>query len=106
MLLGIDTLMDMGRTAMNVIGNCMAAAVVARWEGELKPPAISLTACVLYDSSMRSFVLFLSPRKEVQPQSVLLIATSHFSVAPSSATIWYPMTHAPGEGLRRTRGHA
>jgi proton glutamate symport protein len=35
MLLGVDTLMDMGRTAMNVIGNCMAAAVVARWEGEL-----------------------------------------------------------------------
>ncbi|MGD0292750.1 MAG: cation:dicarboxylase symporter family transporter [Terracidiphilus sp.] len=37
MLLGVDTLMDMGRTALNVIGNCMAAAVVARWEGELKP---------------------------------------------------------------------
>jgi proton glutamate symport protein len=37
MLLGVDTLMDMGRTAMNVIGNCLAAAVVARWEGELKP---------------------------------------------------------------------
>jgi proton glutamate symport protein len=36
MLLGVDTLMDMGRTALNVIGNCMAAAVVARWEGELK----------------------------------------------------------------------
>jgi proton glutamate symport protein len=40
MLLGVDTLMDMGRTAMNVIGNCLAAAVVARWEGELKPAAI------------------------------------------------------------------
>jgi len=39
MLLGVDTLMDMGRTALNVIGNCMAAAVVARWEGELKPMA-------------------------------------------------------------------
>ena len=39
MLLGVDTLMDMGRTAMNVIGNCLAAAVVARWEGELKPAA-------------------------------------------------------------------
>jgi len=38
MLLGVDTLMDMGRTAMNVIGNCLAAAVVARWEGELGPP--------------------------------------------------------------------
>jgi proton glutamate symport protein len=34
MLLGVDTLMDMGRTAMNVIGNCMAAAVVARWENQ------------------------------------------------------------------------
>jgi proton glutamate symport protein len=32
-LLGIDALMDMGRTAINVIGNCLASAVVARWEG-------------------------------------------------------------------------
>ena len=32
MLLGVDTLMDMGRTGLNVVGNCMAAAVVARWE--------------------------------------------------------------------------
>lgn len=32
MILGVDTLMDMGRTAMNVIGNCMASAVVAQWE--------------------------------------------------------------------------
>ena len=39
MLLGVDTLMDMGRTSLNVIGNCMAAAVVARWEGEMKPVA-------------------------------------------------------------------
>ena len=39
-LLGVDTLMDMGRSAMNVIGNCMAAAVVARWEGELQTPAL------------------------------------------------------------------
>jgi proton glutamate symport protein len=37
-LLGVDAVMDMGRTAMNVIGNCMAAAVVARWEGELTLP--------------------------------------------------------------------
>lgn len=32
MLLGVDTLMDMGRTGLNVVGNCMAAAVVAKWE--------------------------------------------------------------------------
>jgi len=32
-LLGIDQIMDMGRTGVNVMGNCIAAAVVARWEG-------------------------------------------------------------------------
>jgi proton glutamate symport protein len=32
-LLGIDQILDMGRTGVNVIGNCVAAAVVARWEG-------------------------------------------------------------------------
>ena len=32
-LLGVDALMDMGRTAINVVGNCLASAVVARWEG-------------------------------------------------------------------------
>ena len=40
MLLGVDTLMDMGRTRLNVIGNCMAAAVVARWEGVLELPTV------------------------------------------------------------------
>ena len=40
LILGVDTLMDMGRTAMNVIGNCMAAAVVARWEGEMQASGI------------------------------------------------------------------
>jgi proton glutamate symport protein len=34
LILGVDELMDMARTATNVIGNCMATAVVARWEGE------------------------------------------------------------------------
>ncbi|HWE50780.1 MAG TPA: cation:dicarboxylase symporter family transporter [Bryobacteraceae bacterium] len=33
LLLGVDTLMDMGRTSLNVLGNCLATAVVARWEG-------------------------------------------------------------------------
>jgi proton glutamate symport protein len=33
-ILGIDELMDMARTAVNVIGNCLASAVVARLEGE------------------------------------------------------------------------
>jgi Na+/H+-dicarboxylate symporter len=33
-LLGIDQLMDMARTTVNVIGNCLATVVVAQWEGE------------------------------------------------------------------------
>ena len=35
LILGIDTLMDMGRTLMNVVGNCIAAAIIARSEGVL-----------------------------------------------------------------------
>ncbi len=34
-ILAVDALMDMARTAVNVTGNCLASAVVARWEGEL-----------------------------------------------------------------------
>jgi proton glutamate symport protein len=33
-IFGVDELMDMGRTAVNVVGNCLAAVVVARWEKE------------------------------------------------------------------------
>jgi proton glutamate symport protein len=32
-ILGVDTLMDMARTSVNILGNCLATAVVARWEG-------------------------------------------------------------------------
>jgi proton glutamate symport protein len=42
-LLAIDQIMDMGRTAVNVMGNCIATAVVARWEG------------VFDDARMRAF---------------------------------------------------
>jgi proton glutamate symport protein len=34
LILGIDELMDMARTSVNVIGNCLATVVIARWEGE------------------------------------------------------------------------
>jgi proton glutamate symport protein len=43
-LLGIDQIMDMGRTGVNVMGNCIATVVVARWEG------------VFDDERMRTFV--------------------------------------------------
>jgi Na+/H+-dicarboxylate symporter len=34
LLLGIDQLLDMGRSAVNVVGNAVASAVVGKWEGE------------------------------------------------------------------------
>jgi Na+/H+-dicarboxylate symporter len=43
-LLGIDQIMDMGRTAVNVMGNCIATVVVSRWEG------------VFDDDKMRAFI--------------------------------------------------
>ena len=33
MILGIDALLDMLRTSVNVLGNCLATVVMARWEG-------------------------------------------------------------------------
>ncbi len=41
-ILGIDELMDMARTATNVIGNCLATVVIARWEKEWDPTKIDL----------------------------------------------------------------
>jgi Na+/H+-dicarboxylate symporter len=38
LLIGIDPLLDMGRSATNVLGNAMATAVVSKWEGELGEP--------------------------------------------------------------------
>lgn len=40
-ILGVDALIDMARTSLNVTGNCLASAVIARWENELpdQPPS-------------------------------------------------------------------
>jgi len=47
LLLGVDQLLDMGRTAVNVLGNCLAAVVMAKWEGEFqteRPSAVVAAA--------------------------------------------------------------
>jgi len=41
LLLGVDQLLDMGRTAVNVLGNCLASVVMAKWEGEFGKEALS-----------------------------------------------------------------
>ena len=41
LLLGVDQFMDMGRTAVNVIGNCLATVVIAKWEGDFGAEQVS-----------------------------------------------------------------
>jgi Na+/H+-dicarboxylate symporter len=38
LILAVDHFLDMGRSATNVVGNAVAASVVARWEGNLEAP--------------------------------------------------------------------
>jgi len=41
-ILGVDAIMDMARTSVNLLGNCLATAVMARWEGELREPGVEV----------------------------------------------------------------
>src|SRR5262245_11990106 len=43
-ILGVDELMDMARTTVNLIGNCLATCVMARWEGEFDDNATGIAA--------------------------------------------------------------
>ncbi len=48
LLLGVDQLLDMGRTAVNVLGNCLGAVVMAKWEGEFAAePASPVVAAAI-----------------------------------------------------------
>ena len=39
LILGVDALMDMARTSLNVVGNCLASVLMARWDGSFAPAA-------------------------------------------------------------------
>ena len=54
-ILGVDELMDMARTTVNVVGNCLAAAVIARWEGELGPVTATSPALAAQPSAAEPF---------------------------------------------------
>jgi proton glutamate symport protein len=44
LILGVDAIMDMARTMTNVVGNCLAAVVVAKWEGDFQPPEATVAS--------------------------------------------------------------
>jgi proton glutamate symport protein len=41
-ILGVDAVMDMARTSLNLLGNCLATVVMARWEGSFEPSPTEL----------------------------------------------------------------
>jgi proton glutamate symport protein len=45
-ILGVDELMDMARTTVNLVGNCLATAIMGRWEGEFDPEAADRAAAL------------------------------------------------------------
>jgi len=48
-ILGVDRILDMARTACNVVGNCVATVVVARWENELPDEVLQVAYTQNYD---------------------------------------------------------
>ncbi|HKO16045.1 MAG TPA: dicarboxylate/amino acid:cation symporter [Gemmatimonadaceae bacterium] len=46
-ILGVDALMDMARTSMNLLGNCLATVVMARWEGDFDRPDVPVAEAML-----------------------------------------------------------
>ena len=50
-ILGVDELMDMARTTVNLIGNCLATVVMARWEGEYDPDYVPPPSSPLADAA-------------------------------------------------------
>ena len=54
MILGVDTFLDMGRSATNAVGNSIASAVVAKWEGGLLSEEAALENAKLLDQEVAS----------------------------------------------------
>ena len=52
-ILGVDALMDMARTSLNVVGNCLATVVMARWEGEFDKAPAAVTPGVVPGEALR-----------------------------------------------------
>jgi proton glutamate symport protein len=66
-ILGVDAIMDMGRTSINVLGNCLATVVVARWDGSFRSLTLTTpTADPITDRSTRAFARSSRPRPETR----------------------------------------
>lgn len=60
LILGVDEFMDMARTAVNLLGNCLATAVVARWEG-IELPATSMEERIMVPEVNEGLTFYAEP---------------------------------------------
>ena len=65
LILGVDTFLDMGRSATNAVGNSLASAVVAKWEGELLPEAEAETRARQLDNEVAQTIGEVHGQKQV-----------------------------------------
>ena len=77
-ILGIDAVLDMLRTSVNVLGNCLATVVIARWEGEFPPKRIQFLEGLSAESRR------LAPVRQPDAERAQAGASSRASAAESS----------------------
>jgi proton glutamate symport protein len=53
-ILGVDAFMDMARTSINLVGNCLATVVMARWEGEFNESGVVIPSSSVEPSELPS----------------------------------------------------
>ena len=80
LILGVDTFLDMGRSATNAVGNSIATAVVAKWEGELLPEAEAAANAARMDEELKTSQA--RPRKPESRSKETVMA---------SRTVWKPL---------------
>jgi proton glutamate symport protein len=57
LILGVDTVMDMGRSAINVFGNCLSSVILAKWEGKYPATLATVEAAVLEPAPEKQLAL-------------------------------------------------
>ena len=83
-LLGIDQIMDMGRTAVNVMGNCIATAVVARWEGVLDDQQMRISRSIVRPGWHDVSVAVVGARGQLGAAIVHEFTAARYDVMPFS----------------------
>ena len=63
-ILGVDALMDMARTSINLVGNCLATVVMARWEGAFELSADDTPVADALQGQPLSVPAVVTPRDE------------------------------------------